>query len=128
MNDTLTPATPDDPRPETGAWPGFPFPPPLLGLHWRTADQAGAHWLRTVAAMIATGEMNINTLFAEAPATLTRDALALPRHSTAVITAAGIYALGAHAPTGSPALSAFFAAPPAIHRARLLETADRLDA
>ena len=50
--------TPDRTRaghPAASPWPGFPFPPPMMGLSAPTVNAASSHWLLTVAAMLETG-------------------------------------------------------------------------
>ncbi len=126
-NPHRTPARPEA-GPDTSAWPGFPFPPPLLGVSASTAKAAAAHWLREVAAMLHTGEMNLNTLFATAPAHLALREHDLSDSSLLVVTGTGMYALGAVAPTGPRTLPDLFAAPAAVHRARLLDAVHLLDA
>lgn len=109
-----------------GAWPGFPFPPPLMGLSWRTVHAAAAHWLRALAGLLESGEINLNILFSIGPITATCDAFDLPTTNAAqVVTAAALYTLGASSP--QPTLTAVFAAPASLHPARLRQAADLLD-
>ena len=111
---------------EFEAWPGFPFPPPLMGLSWQTVHAAAAHWLRTVADLLDEGDMNLNVLFAAGPIALTCEAFGLPTENAGrVVTAAGLYTVGALSP--QPMLTALFAAPTGLHPARLRQAADALD-
>ena len=110
------------------AWPGFPFPPPLMGVAPATVASASARWLREVVAQLDTGEMNLNTLFAKAPVEVALREHALPESTLLVVTGAGMYALGAVTPTGPRTLPGLFAAPHAVHRARLADAIDLLAA
>ena len=60
-NPASTPARPGDEH-ATSAYPGFPFPPPMMGLSAPTVNAASSPWLLTVAAMLETGEMNLMAL------------------------------------------------------------------
>ena len=112
---------------EFEAWPGFPFPPPLMGLSWQTVHAAAAHWLRMVADLLEGGDMNLNVLFAAGPTALTCEAFGLPTENAGrVVTAAALYTVGALSP--QPTLTALFAAPEGLHPARLRQAADALDA
>jgi hypothetical protein len=109
-----------------GAWPGFPFPPPLMGLSWHSVHAAAAHWLRALADLLEDGELNLNVLFSTGPITATCDAFGLPSTCAyQVVTAAALYTLGATSP--QPTLTAVFAAPASLHPARLRQAADELD-
>lgn len=109
-----------------GAWPGFPFPPPLMGLSWQTVHAAAAHWLRALADLLECGELNLNILFSAGSITATCEAFGLPSESAGkVVTAAALYTLGATSP--QPTLTAVFAAPAGLHPARLRQAADELD-
>lgn len=112
----------------SSAWPGFPFPPPLLGVEPGTATAAASRWLREIVALLDTGEMNLNTLFAESPARLALREHALPERGLLVVTGTGMYALGAVTPTGPRSLPDLFAAPAAMQRARLADAIDLLGA
>ena len=117
--------------PLQGQWPGFPFPPPLQGLPFRVVDQASAHWLRAVADLVHSGEMNLNTLFALGPVKATCDAFDLPDAGMHVVPAAGLYTLGSlHVGTAGQAagasISALFAAPSIVQIARLRHAALQL--
>jgi hypothetical protein len=117
--------------PVQGQWPGFPFPPPLMGLDYRAVDRAAAHWLRAVADLVHGGEMNLNTLFALGPVKATCDELDLPDAGMHVVPAAGLYTLGSlHAAKAGQAagasLSALFAAPSIVQIARLHHAALQL--
>ena len=110
--------------PASGQWPGFPFPPPLMGMDYRPVDRAAAHWLRAVADLVHGGETNLNTLFASGPVTATCEQFDLPEAGTHVVPAAGLYTLGSlHAAKAEQAagasLSALFAAPSIVQIARL---------
>ena len=120
------PATP--PRSTPSTWPGFPFPPALLGVAPTTVAAASARWLREVTALLDTEEMNLNTLFANAPVQVALREHALPERTLLVVTGAGMYALGAVTPTGPRTLPALFAAPQPVHRARLTDAIDLLAA
>ena len=124
--------TPNPDRPEAdpaaSPYPGFPFPPPMMGLAAPTVNAASSHWLLTVAAMLATGDMNLNTVFACAPAQLALRRFELPERSLPVITGAGMYALGTVNPGGPRTLPDLFAAPAAVHRARLIDASNLLAA
>jgi hypothetical protein len=124
---TPNPARPEDEHARS-VWPGFPFPPPMMGLAAPTVNAASSHWLLTVAAMLETGEMNLNTLFASAPAELALRRFELPERSLLVVTGAGMYALGAVTPSGPRTLPARFAAPAAVHRNRLIDASNLLAA
>lgn len=45
------------PRPAASPWPGFPFPPPMMGIAPGTVAAASARWLREVAALLEGGEV-----------------------------------------------------------------------
>jgi hypothetical protein len=107
-------------------WPGFPFPPPLMGIAAATVDAAAAHWLRAVANLLATDEMSLNTLFASAPLALALDAFSLPTSSAPVIRSAGTYALGSFGTGRAGSISSLFAAPPTIQLLRLRDAAAQL--
>jgi hypothetical protein len=70
----------------------------------------------------------LNTLFASAPAQLSLRRFGLPDSSLPVVTGAGMYALGAVTPRGPRTLPALFAAPAAVHRARLIDASNLLAA
>jgi len=114
--------------PAAPAWPGFPFPPPLLGIAPATVTAASRRWLREVAALLETGEMNLSTLFARAPVQVALREHHLPDSALLVVTGAWIYSLGAVTPTGPRTLPALFAAPTPVHRARLADAIDLLGA
>lgn len=113
-------------RSASSAWPGFPFPPPLLGVAPTTVTAASAHWLREVITLLDTGDMNLNTLFATAPVQVALREHTLPDSTLLVVTGAGMYTLGAVTPTGSRTLPDLFAAPTAVQRARLADAMDLL--
>ena len=120
------PAAP--PRSMPSVWPGFPFPPALLGVAPTTVAAASARWLREVTALLDTEEMTLNTLFATVPVQSALREYHLPDSTLLVVTGAGMYALGAVTPTGPRTLPAPFAAPQAVHRARLTDAIDLLAA
>lgn len=124
---TPTPDRPLAPAPAS-AWPGFPFPPPLMGVAPGTVTAACARWLREVAALLDAGEMNLNTLFATAPVEIALREHELPERSLLVVTGAGMYALGAVTRTGPRTLPDLFAAPAAMQRARLADAIELLAA
>jgi len=122
----------ESPDPVSAQWPGFPFPPPLLGIDYRTVDRAAGRWLRAVADLVHSGEENLNILFDHSPVTETCTELDLPAAALRVVPAAGLYALGSlHA--GPPekavgaSLSALFAAPSLVQIVRLRAAARKLD-
>ncbi len=124
---THTPARPGADRAEpASAWPGFPFPPPMMGLSAPSVNAVSSHWLLTIAAMLETGQMNLSTVFASAPAELALRRFALPHSHLLVVTGAGMYALGAVTPGGPRTLPDLFAAPAAVHRARLIDASNLL--
>lgn len=108
--------------------PGFPFPPPLLGVAPTTVAAASARWLREVTALLDTGEMNLNILFANAPVQVALREHNLPDGTLLVVTGAGMYALGAVTPSGPRTLPTLFPAPHAVHQARLADAIDLLAA
>lgn len=124
-NSSRTLASPPSAHP---AWPGFPFPPPLMGVAPATVAAASARWLREVAALLDTRDMNLNTLFAKAPVEVALREHALPESTLLVVTGAGMYALGGVTPSGPRTLPGLFAAPHAVHRARLADAIDLLAA
>lgn len=67
-------------------------------------------------------------MFASAPAELALRRFALPDSSLLVVTGAGMYALGAVTPGGPRTLPDLFAAPAAVHRARLIDASNLLAA
>lgn len=107
-------------------YPGFPFPPPMMGVSAPTVNAASSHWLLTVAAMLESAEMNMSTVFASAPAQLALRRFSLPDSSLPVVTGAGMYALGAVTPGGPRTLPDLFAAPAAVHRACLIDASNLL--
>lgn len=111
-----------------GSWPGFPFPPPLLGIDFQTIDRAAAMQLNTVAELIHTGETDLNILFDPAPARKACAVLDLPAEGLQVVPAAALYTLGSlHAGKAGASLSALFAAPSIVQIARLRLAALQLD-
>ena len=122
------PAAPPRSVPAHSTWPGFPFPPPLLGVAPTTVAAASARWLREVIVLLDTGAMDLSTLFAKAPVQLALNEHNLPESCLPLVTGAGMYALGAVTPTGPRTLPALFAAPRAVHRGRLADAIDLLAA
>lgn len=114
--------------PVRGAWPGFPFPPPLMGIDFRTVDQAAAVHLSAVADLVHSGETSLNSLFERGPVELACDRLNLPAEGLQVVPAAALYTLGSlHAGKAGVSLSALFAAPSIVQIARLRLAALQLD-
>jgi hypothetical protein len=114
--------------PVRGAWPGFPFPPPLMGIDFNIVDKAAALHLSTVADLVHSGEMSLNSLFAQEPVDQACTSLRLPPAGLRVVPAAALYTLGTlHGGRAGASLSALFAAPSIIQIARLRHAALQLD-